>query len=60
MLTNNKFSLPAICLLDEQLNSIDVLNFYQSPVQMKPILMYIGSNAYKLKKYSDFISDYRK
>ena len=60
MLTNNKFSLPAICLLDEQLNSIDVLNFYQSPEQMKPILNYIGTNAYKTKNYSDFISEYRK
>ena len=59
-LTNNKFSLPAISLLDEQLNSIDVLNFYQSPEQIKPILVYIGSNAYKTKKFNDFMQDYRK
>jgi thioredoxin-related protein len=59
-LTNNKFSLPAICLLGEQLNSIDVLNFYQSPEQIKPILIYIGSNAYKTKNFNDFMEVYRK
>jgi thioredoxin-related protein len=59
-LTNNKFSLPALCLLDEQLNSIDVLNFYQSPEQMKPILVYIGSNSYKTKNFGDFMQGYRQ
>jgi thioredoxin-related protein len=58
MLTNNRFSLPSICLLDEQLNSIDVLNFYQSPESIKPILYYIASNAYKTKKWPEFIKDY--
>ena len=59
-LTNNKFSLPAICLLDEQFNIIDVLNFYQSPIQMKPILYFIGSDSYKTKKWTDFINEYSK
>lgn len=57
-ITNNKFSLPALCLMDEQLNSIDVLNFYQSPEQIKPILYFIGSNSYKTKTWVDFIKEY--
>ncbi|MEO6304195.1 MAG: DUF255 domain-containing protein [Bacteroidia bacterium] len=57
-LTNNKFSLPALSILDEQLSLIDVLNFYQSPEQIKPILYFIGSNAYKTKKWPDFIKEY--
>jgi len=57
-LTGNRFSLPSICLMDEQLNSIDVLNFYQSPEQIKPILYYVGSNAYKTNTWADFIKEY--
>lgn len=59
-LSNNRFSLPALCMLDEQLNTIDVLNFYQSPEHLKPILAFIGSNSYKTQKFSDFIQDYLK
>ncbi|MDP3556348.1 MAG: DUF255 domain-containing protein [Bacteroidota bacterium] len=59
-LTNNKFSLPSVCLLDEQLNTIDVLNFYQSPGQIKPILYFIGSNSYKTKSWVEFITEYNK
>lgn len=57
-LSNNRFSLPALCMLDEQLNAIDVLNFYQSPEHLKPILAFIGSNSYKTQKFSDFIQEY--
>lgn len=59
-LTNNRFSLPALCILDEQLNSIDVLNYYQSPQQLKPILYYFGSNAFKTKSWPDFIKEDNK
>jgi thioredoxin-related protein len=57
-LTNNRFSLPSLCILDEQLNFIDVLNFYQSPERLKPILAFIGSNSYKTKKFNDFMQEY--
>jgi thioredoxin-related protein len=57
-LSNNKFSLPALCVLDEQLNTIEVLNFYQSPAQIKPILEFFASNSYKTKPWSDFIKEY--
>ena len=57
-LTNNKFSLPALGILDEELNTIDALNFYQSPQQLRPILVFIGSNAYKTKPFADFLKEY--
>jgi thioredoxin-related protein len=57
-LTNNKFSLPALGLLDEQMNTIDALNFYQSPQQIRPILVYVGSNAYKTKPFAEFVKEY--
>ncbi|MDI1356205.1 MAG: DUF255 domain-containing protein [bacterium] len=57
-LSNNRFALPTLCVLDEQLNTIDALNFYQSPERLKPILTYIGSNSYKTKTFNDFMQEY--
>lgn len=57
-ITDNRFSFPALSMLDEDMKVIDVLNFYQSPEHLKPILEYIGSNAYKTKKFQDFMKDY--
>lgn len=57
-LTNNRLAFPSLCLLDEQLNTIDVLNYYQSPEHIKPILAYIASDSYKTKKFNDFMQDY--
>ena len=59
-ITNNRFSLPSICIMDEQLNTIDVLNFYQSPERIRPIIRFIGSNAYKTKTFNDFMQGYLK
>lgn len=57
-LTNNRLAFPSLCMLDEQLNTIDVLNFYQSPEHIKPILAFIGSDSYKTKKFNDFMQEY--
>lgn len=59
-LSNNRLALPTLCVLDEQLNTIDALNFYQSPERLKPILTYIGSNSYKTKTFNDFMQEYMK
>ncbi|MCA0431609.1 MAG: DUF255 domain-containing protein [Bacteroidetes bacterium] len=57
-LTNNRLSFPAMCILDEKLQTIEVLNFYQSPQQLEPILDFYNSNSYKTKKWTDYIKDY--
>jgi thioredoxin-related protein len=59
-LTNNRFSLPAICVLDEDLNTLDVLNFYQSPEHLKPILHYFGGDVFRKKSYADFLQESAK
>lgn len=57
-LSNNRFSLPMMCVLDEQLNTIDVLNFYYSPQAIKPVLLFIGNDVYKKKTWQEFIKEY--
>lgn len=57
-LSGNRFSLPMMCVLDEQLNPIDVLSFYYSPQAMLPVLLFIGNDAYKKKTWQEFIKDY--
>jgi thioredoxin-related protein len=59
-LTNNRFSLPTLCMLDEQLNTIDALGSYQSPEHLKPILAFIATDSYKKKSFNDFMQDYMK
>jgi len=57
-LCNNRFSLPSNCILDEQLNTLDVINFYYAPELLKPVLLFYGDNHFKTKKWADYITDY--
>lgn len=59
-ISNNRLTFPSLCILDEQLNTIEVLNYYQSPEQVKPALIYFGSNHYKTKAWKDFILEYTR
>ncbi|MDI9341411.1 MAG: DUF255 domain-containing protein [Sediminibacterium sp.] len=58
-LTNNRLSLPALVVMDEQLNPVETLNFYQSPQQLVPVLRYFGSNYYKTGNWKTFIEEYQ-
>lgn len=57
-ITNGHLALPSLAVLDEQLNTIDVLNMYQHPKNLKPVLMFYGGNQYKTRKWPDFYNDY--
>lgn len=59
-LAANRFSLPALCVLDEQLNTIDVLNYYQGPKNLKPVLRYFGENIYKNKPFAEYLEESRR
>lgn len=59
-LSNNQFSLPSIIVLDEELNTIDMLNFYRTPEQLKPVLKYFGGNHYKQQPFTEFIKAYQQ
>ncbi|MCX8081452.1 MAG: DUF255 domain-containing protein [Bacteroidia bacterium] len=57
-LSLNRFSIPGLAILDEKNNVLEMLNFYYSPQQIKPILEYFGNDIYKQKSWKDFISGY--
>lgn len=59
-LTDNRFSLPATCVLDEKLNTVDVFNFYYSAESLKPGLIFYGYDHYKTKKWPEFYAEYTK
>lgn len=51
----NNFSLPAVCILDEDLNTLQVINYYLSPKTLAPLLNYFGSDSYKQKSFEDYL-----
>lgn len=59
-ITGGRLVLPTLAVLDENLTTIEALNMYQHPKNLKPALVYFGDNHYKTKKWSDFIQDYQK
>ncbi len=58
VVTNGRLTFPSIAILDEKLNILNVLNTYQHPRFLKPVLQYFGENAYKTQKWMDFYKDY--
>jgi thioredoxin-related protein len=56
--TGGRFTLPSLAILDEQLNTIDVLNMYQHPKNLRPVLEFYNGDHYKTKKWPDFYNEY--
>lgn len=52
---NNNFSLPALCILDENLNTIQVINYFVAPNTLAPLLKYFGSDVYKQKSFAEYL-----
>jgi thioredoxin-related protein len=59
-ITNNRLVFPSIAILDEKMTLVEVLNTYQHPKNLKPVLVFFGGNHYKTKKWPDFIAEYIK
>lgn len=57
--TNGYLTFPSLAILDEQLNTINVLSNYQHPKFLRPVIMYFGDNEYKTKKWTDFYQQYQ-
>lgn len=57
--SNGRLTFPSIAVLDEKLMTIDVLNSYQHPKYLKPILLFFAQDAYKTRKWADFYQDYQ-
>lgn len=58
-ITNGYLTFPSITILDEELNILNVLNNYQHPQFLRPVIMYFGDNEYKTKKWTDFYQQYQ-
>ena len=58
-ITNGYLTFPSVAILDEQLNLINVLNNYQHPKFLRPVIMYFGDNQYKTQKWTDFYKQYQ-
>jgi thioredoxin-related protein len=56
--SKGRFSIPGVVFLDERNQILEMLNFYYSPQQIKPVLEYFGNDVYKSKSWSEFISGY--
>lgn len=54
-LTRRNFVLPATVILDENLEILDVLSFYQTPEWMSKVAHYFGDNEYKKMKWEEFL-----
>ena len=53
-LTRGNFILPSVCVLDENLEVVDVLNFYVTPHKLDPILVFFAGNYYKSMPWPEF------
>lgn len=54
-ITNNKFSLPSFAILDEQLQAIETIGFFQTPETLQHILIYFGENLYKSISWDEYV-----
>jgi thioredoxin-related protein len=54
-LTMNRFELPSITVLDENLQALDLIPFYLTEKAINPIIHYFGDNEYKSLKWSEYI-----
>ncbi len=57
VLTRNNLVLPSLCILDENLQIVDVVGFYLSGKSLDPIVHYFGDNAYKTKKWEEYLKE---
>ena len=56
--TKGRLMFPTLAILDEKLEVLEALNMYQHPKNLKPVLVYFGSDSYKTKKWPEFIKEY--
>lgn len=54
-LTRKNFIIPSLVFLDEKLDILDVVNYYQTADFVNKASRYFGSNEYKKMKWEEFI-----
>ncbi len=58
--TNNRLQFPAIAVLDEKENTLDVLNVFLTPKALMPILHYYAEDKFKTTNWADFSKTYNE
>lgn len=58
MLMNGRMSFPSFIFLDEKQQMITIVPGYRKARELESILVYIGGDIYKTKKFEDFQSTY--
>lgn len=56
-LTNNKLSYPTTVFMDEKFQIIQPIAGYLKPLQMEPILVYIGGDHFRNEAWDDFVKN---
>ena len=56
--TNGRLAFPSLVVLDENLNTLDVVNSYEHPKFLKPVLIFFAEDRYKTQKWSEFYENY--
>ena len=54
-LTRKNFVIPAVIILDEKSEILDVINFYQTPQWLIKVSHYFGDNEYKKMKWDEYL-----
>ncbi len=57
VLTNNKFSLPAVAFLDENLNPIETIWLFQPTQSLFHLMDYFGKDIYKTKTWDTYVKE---
>ena len=60
VISKGNFILPSLAILDEELNTIDLIPYYQGPETFRLLSKYFGSNTYKTKKWQEFLDEIKK
>ena len=58
-LLNGRMAFPALVFLDEDLEVIQVIPGFKTPQELMPILVYFGSNEYKVKPWALFQKQFK-
>ena len=57
---NGRMSYPSFAFMDEQMNVITVVPGYRKAPEFEAILNFIGSDAYKTKKWEEFNASFQR
>lgn len=60
VITKNSFVLPSMIFIDEKMQVLESVAFYQHPKSADPIIKYFGDNIYLNTKWDDFIKQYKE